>query len=158
MLTIAEVKELIEALEKSSLASLKYKTAEVSLELKKPGCDMVSAYPTALPGVLHVAGEQVATSGTGDTEDAASEPDNSEKVIEITAPSVGTFYRAANPGSPAFVEIGSKVKENTVVCILEAMKLFSEIEAEVEGEVVEVLVEDGSFVEYGQALFKIKCS
>src|SRR5574344_1001495 len=79
-----------------------------------------------------------------------------ERIVEITAPSVGTFYKSSEPGAEAFVEVGSVVKENTIVCILEAMKLFTEIEAEVSGEIVEILVKDGDFVEYGQPLFKVK--
>jgi acetyl-CoA carboxylase biotin carboxyl carrier protein len=69
---------------------------------------------------------------------------------------VGTFYRAPSPESPPFVEANSKVVENTVVCIIEAMKIMNEIQAEVKGSVVEVFVENGQPVEYGQRLFKIK--
>jgi acetyl-CoA carboxylase biotin carboxyl carrier protein len=69
---------------------------------------------------------------------------------------VGTFYRAPAPDAPPYVEVGSKVTEKTVVCIVEAMKLMNEIEAEVAGEVVEILAENGQLVEYGQPLFKIK--
>ena len=76
--------------------------------------------------------------------------------MEITAPMVGTFYGAPDPKAEPFVKVGSKVTPNTVVCILEAMKLFSEIEAEVEGEITEILVNDGEFVEFGQPLFKVK--
>ena len=69
---------------------------------------------------------------------------------------VGTFYRAASPESKPFTDIGAKVVENTVVCIIEAMKIMNEIQAEVKGTVVEVLVENGQPVEYGQRLFKLK--
>ena len=79
-----------------------------------------------------------------------------EQIVEITAPMVGTFYGAPDPKAEPFVKVGSKVTPNTVVCILEAMKLFSEIEAEVEGEITEILVKDGEFVEFGQPLFKVK--
>ncbi len=69
---------------------------------------------------------------------------------------VGTFYQAPNPDSPAYVKVGDKVGNETIVCIVEAMKLFNEIEAEVQGEIVEVLVKDGELVEYGQPLFLVK--
>ena len=74
----------------------------------------------------------------------------------IKAPMVGTFYRAPSPESPPFVEVNAKVSENSVVCIIEAMKIMNEIQAEAKGAVVEILVENGQPVEYGQRLFKIK--
>ena len=74
----------------------------------------------------------------------------------ITAPMVGTFYRASAPGEAPFVEVGGRIKRGQTVCILEAMKLMNELEAEVEGEVVEILVENGTPVEFGQALMRVK--
>lgn len=74
----------------------------------------------------------------------------------VKSPMVGTFYRSPSPENPAFVENGSKVEEKTVVCIIEAMKIMNEIQSEAKGTVVEVLVENGQPVEYGQRLFKIK--
>jgi len=71
---------------------------------------------------------------------------------------VGTFYRSASPESPPFVEIGAKIEEKTVICIIEAMKIMNEIQAETKGNVLEVLVENGQPVEYGQRLYKIKAS
>lgn len=69
---------------------------------------------------------------------------------------VGTFYRKPNPDAEPYVKVGDKVNSDTIVCIVEAMKLFNEIEAEVEGEIVEILVEDGQLVEFGQPLFLVK--
>lgn len=77
-------------------------------------------------------------------------------VTYIKSPMVGTFYRAGSPESKPFVEPGAKVVENTVVCIIEAMKIMNEIQAEAKGTVVEILVENGQPVEYGQRLFKLK--
>lgn len=77
-------------------------------------------------------------------------------VIYIKSPMVGTFYRAASPESPAFAEPGTKVTETSVVCIIEAMKIMNEIQAELKGSVLEVLVENGQPVEYGQKLFKVR--
>ncbi|MFM9091814.1 MAG: acetyl-CoA carboxylase biotin carboxyl carrier protein, partial [Verrucomicrobiota bacterium] len=74
----------------------------------------------------------------------------------VKSPMVGTFYRAASPESKPFADVGTKVVENSVVCIIEAMKIMNEIQAETKGAVVEVLVENGQPVEYGQKLFKIK--
>ena len=78
--------------------------------------------------------------------------------VEITAPMVGTFYRAPAPGEPSFVEIGSRISNGQSVCILEAMKLMNELEAETSGEIIEILVENGTPVEFGQPLMRVKPS
>ncbi|MDR2341295.1 MAG: acetyl-CoA carboxylase biotin carboxyl carrier protein [Puniceicoccales bacterium] len=83
-------------------------------------------------------------------------PEPEVQVLTIASPMVGTFYRAPAPGRPAFVEIGSSIQANTVVCIIEAMKVLNEIPSEVTGTVVDVLVKDGQAVEYGQLLFKVR--
>ena len=77
-------------------------------------------------------------------------------VTYVKSPMVGTFYRAASPESKPFTDVGSKIEENSLVCIIEAMKIMNEIQAETKGTVVEVLVENGQPVEYGQRLFKLK--
>jgi acetyl-CoA carboxylase biotin carboxyl carrier protein len=79
-----------------------------------------------------------------------------EKLKEITSPMVGTFYRAASPDAPSFVDIGSEVNEETVVCIIEAMKVMNEIKAEAKGIVAEVIAENGKPVQFGQALFRVR--
>lgn len=76
--------------------------------------------------------------------------------VEITAPMVGTFYRASSPGAEPYVEVGSVIDSEAVVCVIEAMKIINEVKAEIDGEVVEVLAEDGKAVEFGQPLFRIK--
>ncbi len=78
--------------------------------------------------------------------------------VDVTAPMVGTFYRAPAPGEPSFVEVGSRIGVGQTVCILEAMKLMNELESEVSGEVVEILVENGTPVEFGQVLMRVKPS
>jgi len=87
---------------------------------------------------------------------AVAAPKEEAGVSYIKSPMVGTFYRAASPESKPFADVGAKVVENTVVCIIEAMKIMNEIQAEAKGTVLEVLVENGQPVEYGQRLFKIK--
>ncbi|WPC41875.1 acetyl-CoA carboxylase biotin carboxyl carrier protein [Clostridium sp. JS66] len=79
-------------------------------------------------------------------------------VKEVVSPIVGTFYRSSSPDKPAFVEVGTKVKKGDTLCIVEAMKLMNEIQSEVDGEVVEILVENNQMVEYGQPMFKIKAN
>jgi acetyl-CoA carboxylase biotin carboxyl carrier protein len=92
-----------------------------------------------------------------DVAPAAVAPDE-PGVSYIKSPMVGTFYRSASPESPPFIEIGAKVEEKTVICIIEAMKIMNEIQAETKGSILEVLVENGQPVEYGQRLYKIKVS
>lgn len=79
-----------------------------------------------------------------------------ENLVKITSPMVGTFYASPSPEAPSFISVGDRVTEKTVVCILEAMKLFNEIDADVSGEIVEILVNDGQLVEFGQPLFLVK--
>ena len=85
-----------------------------------------------------------------------SVPGSRSDLIEVTAPMVGTFYRAPGPEEPPFVEIGSRISVGQAVCILEAMKLMNELESEVSGEVIEILVENGTPVEFGQVLMRLK--
>ena len=85
-----------------------------------------------------------------------SVPGSRSDLVEVTAPMVGTFYRAPGPEEAPFVEIGSKISVGQAVCILEAMKLMNELESEVSGEVVEILVENGTPVEFGQVLMRLK--
>ena len=85
-----------------------------------------------------------------------SVPGSRSDLVEVTAPMVGTFYRAPGPEAPPFVEIGSRISVGQAVCILEAMKLMNELESEVSGEVIEILVENGTPVEFGQVLMRLK--
>ena len=138
MLSLEEIKELVKVLEDSSLnkLELKYEDGKVLLEKTVTAINEPVVNTTVAPVTMPAK--------TG------------EQIVEITAPMVGTFYGAPDPKAEPFVKVSSKVTPNTVVCILEAMKLFSEIEAEVEGEITEILVKDGEFVEFGQPLFKVK--
>jgi acetyl-CoA carboxylase biotin carboxyl carrier protein len=85
-----------------------------------------------------------------------SVPGSRSDLVEVTAPMVGTFYRAPGPEEPPFVELGSRISVGQAVCILEAMKLMNELESEVSGEVIEILVENGTPVEFGQVLMRLK--
>lgn len=89
---------------------------------------------------------------------AAEEPaeESSERLVDITSPTVGTFYAAPSPDDPPFVKVGSRVDPDTTVCVVEAMKVFNQIPAEVSGTIVEVLVNNGDPVEYGQPLFRVR--
>ncbi len=113
--------------------------------------DFSGQNPTGAP----VASGSLAPGGVG----APAAPIGEEAGITyVKSPMVGTFYRSPSPESKVFVDVGSKVVENSVVCIVEAMKIMNEIQAETKGSIVEILVENGQPVEYGQRLFKVKQS
>ena len=140
MLNIAEIQALIKTLDNSSIEKFEYECDEYRLSLKKASSEVVVKAAQAEPVV----------------EEAAADEAEEKELIEITAPMVGTFYSAAEPGAEPFVKVGSKIDADSVICILEAMKLFTEVEADVSGEIVEILAKDGDLVEYGQPLFSVK--
>lgn len=140
------IDSLIEKMEKASLTELSYKDGDVDIKLKRDtGNHLQAAAPAQVP-MQQPAVEQAQAQ--------ASAPVEEGKVIK--APMVGTFYKAASPEADAYVQIGDKVDNTSVVCILEAMKLFNEIQAEISGEITEILVEDGEMVEYDQPLFRVR--
>lgn len=116
-----------------------------------------STPPFQFPAIDPLPQAGAPNSQTAAVPQASANPAQDEAgVIYVKSPMVGTFYRAASPESKPFADVGTKVVENTVVCIIEAMKIMNEIQAELKGTVVEVLVESGQPVEYGQRLFKLK--
>ena len=142
MLNLAEIQALIKTLDNSSIEKFEYECDEYRLSLKKASSEVVVKAAQAEPVV----------------EEAAADEAEEKELIEITAPMVGTFYSAAEPGAEPFVKVGSKIDADSVICILEAMKLFTEVEADVSGEIVEILAKDGDLVEFGQPLFSVKAS
>ncbi|SFU89924.1 acetyl-CoA carboxylase biotin carboxyl carrier protein [Alicyclobacillus macrosporangiidus] len=167
MLKIGEIRELIRLLDDTSLAEIRIETEDMKLLLKKPDIPAVApqaavpAMPAASPQPAVPAPAEPAAAPTAAPSAPAAAPapelaEDEANIHIIKSPMVGTFYRAPAPDAPPYVEVGTKVTEKTVVCIVEAMKLMNEIEAEVSGEVVAVLAENGQLVEYGQPLFKIK--
>ncbi|MBU7227168.1 acetyl-CoA carboxylase biotin carboxyl carrier protein [Staphylococcus pseudintermedius] len=149
-----EIKELIDILDNSNLTEINIEDKGTTINLKKEKeivTQQISA-PQQMVAPTVTAEPVQASAASVDTQ--ATEADASLKTI--TAPMVGTFYKSPSPEESAYVQVGDQVTPDTTVCILEAMKLFNEIQAEVAGEIVEILVEDGQMVEYGQALFKVK--
>ena len=150
---IRKVKKLIELLEESDIAELEIHEGEESVRISRASqiaapvvaAAQVAAAPVATPAPAAPAAETPAP---------ASEPEISgHKVI---SPMVGTFYRAASPGASAFVEVGSSVNVGDTLCIIEAMKLLNQIEADKAGTVKAILADNGEPVEYGQSLFVIE--
>jgi acetyl-CoA carboxylase biotin carboxyl carrier protein len=162
MFKMSEIKELIKLIDQSSLQELEIENEGSRLLIRKPNKTesmFVHTAPqhtyTQAPPTTAVHPQQTASADPHVTSsNVTKEPDSS--LHTIVSPMVGTFYQSSSPGSAPFVSNGSKVGVKTAVCIIEAMKLMNEIEAEVNGEIVEILVENGQLVEYGQPLFLVK--
>ncbi|TDY43399.1 biotin carboxyl carrier protein [Alicyclobacillus sacchari] len=156
LLKLEDIHELIRLLDESSLSEIHIEFEDGKLQLKKATPEAVAYMPVqTTPGIAASVSPQTAPVAV-QTANAPAQVLNDIDVHVITSPMVGTFYRAPSPESAPFVEVGAQVTSKTVVCIIEAMKLMNEIEAEVSGEVIEVLAENGQLVEYGQPLFKVR--
>lgn len=160
MFKLSEIKELIRLVDQSSLQELEIQNEGYKLFLRKPATTesvIVTQTPvhSAAPGPVHQPAA-VAQPQVKQEEPAEEKNEAAAGLHRIVSPMVGTYYHAPSPDAPVFVKAGDKVSEKTVVCIVEAMKLMNEIEAEVKGEIVEVLVENGQLVEYGQPLFLVR--
>lgn len=166
MLKIQEIREIIKLIDSSSIDEFSLNEEGTKLKLKKnAGQVVVAEAPKAVAqAVAPVAAPAAAPAPKTEAAPAAPKADAAPKapvaadanLHKIVSPMVGTFYQSPSPDADVFVKVGDKVGEETVVCIVEAMKLFNEIEAEVTGEIVEILVKDGELVEYGQPLFLVK--
>lgn len=154
---IKEIKQIVDLMKRSDLTEFELEEKELKLRICRS--NGISAYGngSAAPMVVTAAPPPAAVAPVAAPAPAAEAPAKDEPGVSvIKSPMVGTFYRSPSPDSPAFVDIGAKVKADSVVCIIEAMKVMNEIHAEVSGTIVELLVENGQAVEYGQALFKVK--
>ncbi|WP_099220982.1 acetyl-CoA carboxylase biotin carboxyl carrier protein [Listeria costaricensis] len=154
MLSLEEIKQLIELVDSSNLDEFDLEYEGQKIHLKK-NSGAVAYAPVEVAAQAPVIKEAVQQAPAENAQQAATE--QPEEALEvITSPMVGTFYASAAPEDDAFVSVGSQVSATTVVCIVEAMKLFNEITADITGEIKEVLVTNGELVEFGQPLFKVK--
>ena len=160
MFKIQEIREIIKLVDASTIDEFVYEADGSKVKLKKNGGAVEVVAPKAVAAAPAPVVEQpkvAAPAAAPVKEEAPAAPvANDADLHKITSPMVGTFYQSPNPDSPAYVKVGDKVGDETIVCIVEAMKLFNEIEAEIKGEIVEILVKDGQLVEYGQPLFLVK--
>lgn len=147
MFTVEEIKELIKAVDQSTIGHMEWCCE---------GAKLVISKNAVVPQGQPVAAPSQTRTGLPEPDKSGAEKKTQTAFVEILASTVGTFYAAPEPGAAPFITIGDKVADGTVVCILEAMKLFNEVHSTVTGEVVEILVNDGDFVEYGQPLFLVK--
>lgn len=164
-LTLSDVKDLLTAFTDADVAELTLEHGDFRLCLKKQSglsTPVVAAQAPALAPVLPVAAPVASPLAPAPAVTPAAEPapvapaQPAAKALTINSPMVGTFYRAPSPEAPSFVDLGDHVKPGQTVCIVEAMKLMNEIEAEVSGTIKQILVKNGDPVEFGQALFEIE--
>ncbi|HTJ43873.1 MAG TPA: acetyl-CoA carboxylase biotin carboxyl carrier protein [Kofleriaceae bacterium] len=157
------VRGLAELVNEHALSELIYDTPELTITLRRGVIAQAAAVPMAMPampmqmpshgGAPFTSHHMAAAPAVGGAAPQAAEPHDNAHVV--TSPFVGTFYRRPNPDSSTYVELNQRVDKGAVLCIVEAMKLMNEIEADISGTVVGILAEDGAPVEYGQPLFKI---
>ena len=148
---VKELKRLLEAVEASGISELVLETGDYKLSVKRGGVASAPLEPEPAP--------QPSAPPSQPAPAPAAEPEPARpasNLTEVAAPIVGTFYASPSPDAPSFVKVGDRVQAGTVLCIIEAMKLMNEIEAEATGVVREILVRDTEPVEYGQALFRIE--
>ena len=148
------IRDILEVMKANDLEEVEIKHGDDKILLKRfgrQGSFGVVPVPSTAMGQGTVPAGEAAQGIGGEAKGSAD-----EGLVEIKSPIVGTFYSAPSPDSEPFVEVGSKVEENSVVCIVEAMKVMNEIKAEVSGTIAEIVVKNGEAVEYGQVLFKVR--
>jgi acetyl-CoA carboxylase biotin carboxyl carrier protein len=148
---IKEIKEIIDLMKKNDLSVFEIEKDGFRLKLQKGPA--APAAPAAPPAVI-IPSKALADSS--ETPSAVPKPIESKALKEIVSPMVGTFYRAGSPDGAPFVDLGKPVTEDTVVCIIEAMKVMNEIKAETSGVIAEVVAENGKPVQFGQVLFRVR--
>ena len=147
---IRKVKKLIELLEESGIAEIEIHEGEESVRISRDGSNPAPQTMISVPSVDSSSSVQTQLSNTESSSD-----DYSDEGEVVTAPMVGIFYTSPAPDQPPFVSKGQNIKTGDVLCIIEAMKIMNQIEADIDGKLIRVLVENGDPVEYGQPLFVI---
>jgi acetyl-CoA carboxylase biotin carboxyl carrier protein len=154
---IKEIQSLIKFVAKSGASEVKLETDDIKITIRTGAVGTsettyVQQMPMAQPQMMAAAPVEVAATPVADK--AANESED-DKYITIKSPIIGTFYRKPSPDKPSFVEVGSDIGKGDVLCVIEAMKLFNDIESEVSGKIVKILVDDSSPVEFDQPLFLV---
>jgi acetyl-CoA carboxylase biotin carboxyl carrier protein len=153
-LDLSELKGIISMMQKSDLTELEIEVKDLKLRLARPGGDNPSVGMREV--IVQAQQPNTSHSPANPTTPPPADKKSDDNLSTFTSPMVGTFYRKPSPDDPEFIKVGETVKKGDVLCIIEAMKVMNEIQAEESGEVVEILVEDSNSVEFGQALFKIR--
>jgi len=155
------VVKLLKLMETHGLDEVEVEEGELHIRLKKGGArdaPPAVAAPVIVPAPAAPANGPVNGAANGAAPVPPPAPEPKDDTVEIPSPMVGTFYRSPTPDADSFVNVGDNVGPDTVICIIEAMKVMNEIKAEVEGEIVSILVENGESVEYGQPIMTVKPS
>ncbi|MES1185671.1 MAG: acetyl-CoA carboxylase biotin carboxyl carrier protein [Myxococcales bacterium] len=152
-ISLEQLKSLLETLEKGDVSEFEYEDEQLKLRLSlgKKAAQVVHAPPPMLAPAPSAAAVAAASAAA-----AKASEDADTSIVFVTSPFVGTFYRAPGPDAANFCEVGSSVKQGQALCIIEAMKLMNEIESDTAGTILDILVENGKSVEFGQKLFKLK--
>lgn len=153
---IKQIQELVKLINKTTIGEITIEEdgKKITIKQKADPVQHVMAAPTMMAAPQPAA--QAAPAQAAPATPAAAAPAKADNLITIKSPMIGTFYRQAGPGKPLFVNVGDEVAPGKVVCIIEAMKLFNEIESDVKGRIVKILVDDASPVEYDQPLFLVE--
>lgn len=152
----SEIRDLIDFIAHSGLNEVDIETKELKLHVKRePDQKVIKSAAPVIAAPVPVAAATPVTPAVAPPV-KAEKPVASNTTVEIKSPMIGTFYRSANPDSPPFVSVGDKITKGQTVCIIEAMKLFNEIESEVSGTIVKAMIENSSPVEYDQVLFVVE--
>jgi len=178
-MTYKEITDLIRTINKSNLSEFKYSNTDFEITIRTENYSKKGNAPQVSPSMIpmttaspvqHIISAQPTTTAAAPSVDKPAEAikadvpaanaadgtkDANSNLIEVKSPIVGTFYRSASPDKPAYVKVGDNINVGDVVCIVEAMKLFNEIESEVAGKIVKVMIEDASPVEYDQILYLV---
>ncbi len=149
-----EIRDLIDFIAETGLNEVNIETEELKLSVKR-SADVQQVAATAPIAVQAPVQAPVVAAPVTPTESSTSAPSENGNYIEVKSPMIGTFYRSTNPETPSFVNVGDTVSVGQTVCIVEAMKLFNEIESEISGTIVKVLVDNATPVEYDQPLFLV---
>jgi acetyl-CoA carboxylase biotin carboxyl carrier protein len=147
-LDLKVIKQVIDLMKRSELSEFELEEEGFKLRLSRNNGETA-------PQIIQAAPAPAAAAPAAPAAEAAA-PAEEEGISLVKSPMVGTFYRSPSPDSPAFVDVGDKISEDSVVCIIEAMKVMNEIQAETKGTITEILVENGDSIEFGQPLFKVK--
>lgn len=161
-MTFKEIQDLIKLLDKSTLSEFSFKTETYEIKIKGHQAAGSHTVYTSAPGPLSlpapITSSQVASTmpPINESKEEKKAVESNVKLIEVKSPMVGTFYRSPGPDKPVFVNVGDTISKGSTVCIIEAMKLFNEIDSEFSGKIVKIMVEDASPVEYDQVLFLLE--